>query len=291
MLYVRQCSVANLDAKYGWEFQTKHQLALRMIKQIANWLETLGSQAKLLVVFDGAYASHDLIVGLTQMKVTVVSRLRSNAKLFDLPPERQAGKRGRPRKYGLNRVDLTKLSKARDGWQSISYVCRGVAVFRHFKSFLATTTIVDEPIRVVIVRFDNGETAAYFSTDRDMSVEMILETVADRWAIEEFFHDTKETWGAGEQQVRNVWSNIACWNLNAWLYSAVELECWDEKVLDMVDRSDRPWDNPNRRPSHADRRRKIAKEMLRNRFIAELPPSHKTSKILLLVDELVSMAA
>jgi hypothetical protein len=262
-----------------------------MVRQIANWLETLGSQAKLLVVFDGAYAAHDLIVGLTQMKVTVVSRLRSNAKLFDIPPERQAGKRGRPRKYGPNRVDLTKLSKDPKGWQSISYVCRGVAVFRHFKSFLATTTIANEPIRVVIVRFDNGETAAYFSTDRDMSVEMILETVADRWAIEEFFHDTKETWGAGKQQVRNVWSNIACWNLNAWLYTAVEIECWDEKVVGMVDRSDRPWDNPNRRPSHADRRRKIAKEMLRNRFIAELPPSHKTAKILSLVDELVSMAA
>ena len=62
-----------------------------MVKHIANWLETLGTQAKLLVVFDGAYASHDLIVGLTQMKVTVVSRLRSNAKLFDLPLDRQVG--------------------------------------------------------------------------------------------------------------------------------------------------------------------------------------------------------
>ena len=77
-------------------------------------------------------------------------------------------------------------------------MCRGVAVFRHFKSFLATTTIANEPIRLVIVRFDNGEIPAYFSTDRDMSVDMILETVADRWAIKEFFHDTKETCGAGK---------------------------------------------------------------------------------------------
>lgn len=81
---------------------------------------------------------------------------------------------------------------------------------------------------------------------------MILETVAGRRAIEEFFHETKETWGAGKQQVRNVWSHIAYWNLNAWLYALVELECWDAEMNQVAYRSDRPWDNPERRPSHAD---------------------------------------
>ena len=80
-------------------------------------------------------------------------------------------------------------------------MCRGVAVHRRYKTFLATTTITEGPIRVVILKFDNGETAAYFSTEIEMSVEMLLETLADRWAIEEFFHDTKETLGAGKQQV------------------------------------------------------------------------------------------
>ena len=164
-------------------------------------------------------------------------------------------------------------------------------MLRHYKTFLAITSIADGPIRVVIVRFENGETAAYFGIDPSMSVEMILETEAGRWAIEEFFHDTKETWGAGKQQVRNVWSNIACWNLNAWLYALVELECWDAEINQVVDRSDRPWDNPERRPSHAGRRRKIALEMLRNRFIAERPTAHQTDKIVELFDELLCLAA
>lgn len=291
MLYVRQCDVPTLDAKYGWEFQTKHQLALRMIKRVVRWLRTLGSRAKLLVVFDGAYAAHELITSLVELNITVVSRLRSNAKLFDLPPTRKPRTRGRPRKYGYNRIDLSKRSKHKRGWQSISYVCRGVAVLRHYKTFLATTSIADGPIRVVIVRFDNGETAAYFSTNPTMSVELILETVAGRWAIEEFFHDTKETWGSGKQQVRNVWSSIACWNINAWLYGLVELECWDAPKEQVVDRSDRPWDNPNRRPSHADRRHKIAHEMLRNRFMAELPVAHQTPKTIELFDQLLCLAA
>ena len=44
----------------------------------------------------------------------------------------------------------------------------------------------------------------YFCTDPQVEVRDILETVAARWAIEEHFHDVKEVWGAGQQQVRNV---------------------------------------------------------------------------------------
>jgi hypothetical protein len=283
--------VAALDAKHGWEFQTKHQLALQLITQVVQTLRALGSRGKMLVVFDGAYAAHSLIAPLNKLGVTVVSRLRSNAKLFDLPAPRKPGQRGRTRKYGKNRLSLSKSIGNRLGWQTTSHVCRGVAVFRRYKTFLATTTLAAGPIRVVIVQFDNGQTAAYFSTDVDMPVETILETVAGRWAIEEFFHDTKETWGAGKQQVRNVWSNVGCWNLNAWLYSFVELESWDAEVNQIVDRSERPWDNPDRRPSHADRRRMIAREMLRKRFFAELEPAYQTPKMTALVNELLCLAA
>lgn len=291
MLYVRQCDIAALNAKYGWEFQTKHDLTLRLITWVVQTLRAMGSKGKMLVVFDGAYAVHPLIAPLNKLGVTVVSRLRINAKLHDLPASRQPGERGRPRKYGKNRISLTKRMSHRLGWQTTSHVCRGVAVFRRYKTFLATTTLAAGPIRVVIVQFNNGQTAAYFSTDIDMPVERILETVAGRWAIEEFFHDTKETWGAGKQQVRNVWSNVGCWNLNAWLYSFVELESWDADVHQIVDRSDRPWDNPDRRPSHADRRRMIALEMLRKRFFAELEPAQQTPKMTALVNELLCLAA
>jgi hypothetical protein len=36
----------------------------------------------------------------------------------------------------------------------------------------------------------------------------------------------KEVWGAGQQQVRNVYSNEACFNLNLWMYSLVEAWAW-----------------------------------------------------------------
>ena len=124
-----------------------------------------------------------------------------------------------------------------------------------------------------------------------MSIEMILTTVANRWSIEEHFHDVKEIWGAGQQQVRNLYSNIGCWNLCGWLHALVELECWDKPREQLVDRSDRPWDNPDRRPSHADRRRQIAREMLRQTFSHDLQNEPDHDKIKERFEQLIALAA
>jgi hypothetical protein len=120
-------------------------------------------------------------------------------------------------------------------------------------------------------------------------VREILETVAARWAIEEHFHDVKEVWGAGQQQVRNVWSSIACWHLNQWLYLLVELCCWDVSKPELADRRARSWDNPDRRPSHADRRRWISREMLQKQFLAALPNTPDKHKFRTLFEALIAL--
>ena len=97
-------------------------------------------------------------------------------------------------------------------------------------------------------------------------------------------------WGAGQQQVRNVWSNIGCWQLNQWLYTLVELCRWDMPQSELSDRRDRPWDNAARRPSHADRRRSISREMLHKEFLAALPSTPNNRKIQTLVEALIALA-
>lgn len=269
LLYVRHVDIEQLKQRYGWEFRTKHELALELCRRAMRMLRLLGSKAGFIVVFDGAYAARALIRPLIAEGATVVTRLRRDAKLFDLPV-RKTGQRGRPRTYGKNRISLSKRAGRQDGWETIDYCCRGVMVKRRYKTFLATSHVVGGAVRVVLLEHSRGNWAAYLSTDMSMSVEMILKTVSDRWAIEEHFHDVKEVWGAGEQQVRNVWSNVGCWNLCGWLYSLIELECWDDTSEQLVDRSDRPWDNPHRRPSHNDRRRMISRKMLRSAFLDDL---------------------
>jgi hypothetical protein len=281
--------VPRLQARHAWKFRTKLELALELCQQVMNQLRALGSKAGFLVVFDGAYAARELVRPLLARGATVVTRLRRNAQLFDLPVPSK--RRGRPRIYGTQRLSLAKRAGRRDGWRTIRYASRGVRVDGRCKTFLATSRLVGGVLRVVLLEHASGNWAAYMSTDTAMSAEEILEAVSDRWAIEEQFHDVKEIWGAGEQQVRNVWSNIGCWNLCGWLYTLVELANWDQPAESLVDRADRPWDNPCRRPSHADRRRKIAREMLRNEFLTDPPAGLKPAEFQERIVRLLALAA
>ena len=288
LLYVREVDVPPLNAKRGWEFATKHRLAAELVSWFVTTLRSWKLDRVVWVVVDGAYAARPFLDAVLAEGAFVVSRLRKDAALFDLPPARTPGQRGRPRKYGA-KLSLAKRAAHRDGWQSITYRCRGSEVTRDYKTFVATSHLADQPIRVVLVRFEDGGWIPYFCTDSTASVGDILQTAADRWAIEEHFHDTKEVWGAGQQQVRNIWSNIGCWHLNQWLYTLVELASWDESSETLVNRTSRPWDNANRRPSHADRRRKISLDMLRAEFPATQPATPETQKYLSLAESLIAL--
>lgn len=291
LLYVRAVDCPKLAKKYGWKFRTKHQLLVELVTWFVTAARRLGLRCKIWLTVDGAYAARPVLRPLKKLGVVVFSRLRKDAALFDLPPEREPGKRGRPRIYGKNRISLAKRAAHRLGWKSETYHCRGKEVTRQYKTFLATSHFAGGVIRVVILKFEDGSWAPYFCTDPDVDVRDILETVAARWAIEEHFHDVKEVWGAGQQQVRNIWSNIACWHLNQWMYTMVELCSWDAPKAAMTDRSDRPWDNPDRRPSHADRRRAICGEMLEKQFLVDLPKPPDSQKFRQLIQDLISLAA
>ena len=288
LLYVRQIDVPKLDAKYGWEFQTKHQLAAELVAWFLATIRSLGILSPVWVVVDGAYAACPFLDPVVGLGVVIVSRLRKDAALYDLPPERKPGQRGRPRKYG-DKLSLAKRAAHPQGWQSLTYHCRGVEVTRRYKTFLALSHLTDGLIRVVIVRFEDGGWIPYFCTQASAEVRDILEAAAARWALEEHFHDVKEVWGAGQQQVRSVWSNIGCWHLNQWLFTLVELCSWDHEKSTLADRRDRPWDNAARRPSHADRRRAIAREMLRKEFPATPPVTPEAQKLHTLAETLLSL--
>jgi hypothetical protein len=166
-----------------------------------------------------------------------------------------------------------------------------------FKTFLATYRPVGGGIRVVIVKrspqlFGDSpsEWVAFFCTDSAVSAEVIIEAVADRSAIEQNFHDVKEVHGAGEQQVRNVWSNVACWNMCLWLHTIVELWSWRRSGTTLKQRGDRPWDDPSRRPSHADRLKTLRKQVFQATFSALPRPLRAARKIRKIWNALTQLA-
>src|SRR3954452_24192518 len=89
--------------------------------------------------------------GLKALGMTAVSRLRKDAALRTLPGPRTAGKRGRPRTYGEDKIDLAKRDGQRRGWSTETFTLYGTATVKKYKTFLATWRPVGGAIRVVLV--------------------------------------------------------------------------------------------------------------------------------------------
>jgi hypothetical protein len=263
LLYVRRKDLPKLPGWYGVTFRTKLVMAAELLTWAADWLRYLGKA--LWVAVDGAYAKRPFLKAARQAAVTVVSRLAKNAALWSVPGPRRPGTRGRPRKYGPQAISLAKRAGQQRGWRTETFVLYGEEVAKTFKTFLATWRPAGGLIRVVLVREDDGW-RAYFCTDPAATVAQILEAVADRAAVEQDFHDLKEVHGAGQQQVRHYWANVAVYHLNLWVHTLLELWAWRLPHAQLVDRSASPWDDPTRRPSHADRRNALRRWCLRAEF-------------------------
>ena len=145
-------------------------------------------------------------------------------------------------------------------------------------------------IRVVLVDEPTG-CRAYFCTDPSASVAGILGMVADRFSLEITFRDCKQVVGAGQQQVRFIWTNIGAFHVCLWTFAMTEAWAWGRKEEDLVDRADSPWDKVSRRPSHADKRRAWRRELLGEEIRAVLRPGVTEEEIQAAADRLLNLAA
>lgn len=178
----------------------------------------------------------------------------------------------------------------KQGWQKLECTLYGKQVTKTYKTFLATYRPVRGVIRVVLVQEEHGW-FAFFSTDPNASVQEILEAFADRATIEQDFHDVKEVWGAGQQQVRNIWTNVAVYHLNLWMHTLVELWAWNRTHGQLCNRRDSPWDDAERRPSHANRRKALRQQILQTELSTIIATTALPQKILRLTERLIALAA
>lgn len=288
LLYVRAKDVPKLPARHGWTFRTKLQLAVEQTLAFARLAKTAGKTV--WVVADGAYAKRPFLRPLRSRGLVVVSRLRKDAALRSLPRAPRPGTRGRRRKYGRERLSLAKRAGQARGWQSLECFVYGAAATKTIKTFLATYPPAGGVIRVVLVKEEHG-CQHFFATDPEATPREIVEAFADRAAIEQCFHDVKEVWGAGQQQVRNLWTNIAAFNLNLWVHTLVECWAWSKPAAELRDRTASPWDDASRRPSHADRRNALRRQTLDNEYAALPVQTRRDAKIHALYQHLRQLAA
>ena len=287
-MYVRAKDITKLPSQYQIQFADKLQQGGELVQWASACCKRLGRT--LWVVTDGGYTKKRFIKPVIAAGVTLITRLRKDAALYDLPPRVKQPKKGRPRIYGYNRINLFGKVRQGRGWSKISVTLYGKKAIKSIKMFKATYPPAGGMIQVVISREDNGDWRAFMCTNLTATAEEIIEAVADRSAIEQDFHDLKEVEGIGQQQTRDYWASIGALNLNLWVHTLVELWAWNKSAKTICDRSASPWDDAERRPSHADRRSALRRSVIEKTFFESYGHDRKSRKIIRLLCELEKLA-
>ena len=185
---------------------------------------------------------------------------------------------------------LARRAGQKRGWTSGTFTLYGQPTVKRYKTFLATWRPAGGIIRVVLVDEPTGW-VAFFGTDPAVTVADILGCVAKRFSLEIGFRDVKDVVGAGQQQVRKIGANIGAFHLCLWTYTMTEAWAWGREAEELVDRTASPWDDPARRPSHADKRRAWRRELLGAEIRAALRPGVTEAEFQAVAERLLSLAA
>jgi len=189
------------DCDKAHPFQTRQQIAAQMIHQACAALP----ERTIRIAADGQYATREVVAAASGIESNLVSRLRSDAAIYALPPKRKRFKRGRRKKKGKRLPTPKQLAARRKtGWGTVKVLAYGKRVERRVWSITCLWYHVskDHPIKLLIVRDPCGkqEDDYLFCTDPTVSDEQIIERFAARWPIEECIHDGKQTGGLEQVQ-------------------------------------------------------------------------------------------
>jgi hypothetical protein len=184
------------DCKTQDLFRSRQELAGEMIQTTAKALP----EVQLRVSADGQYAKRPVVQRLPEA-VNLVSRIRRDAAIYELPPKRRPkAKRGRKPKKGKRLPNPRKIAAYRKkGFKKITAYKQGYQVQRLVLGITCLWYHVcrDVPIRMVIVRDPAGKEKDdfFFCTDATVPDAEIVQRYYDRWGVEEAILESKQHMG------------------------------------------------------------------------------------------------
>jgi DDE superfamily endonuclease len=227
------------------------------------------------------------VLGHLPINCDLTSRLPMNARLYDAPPPRKPGARGRPRKRGARLPTPAQMLQQRARRVELDIYGRKQKA-RVVDMVARWHNVPVRPLRVVAVeplRGGRGQ-QAFYSTRIEDSAEQALSGYSDRWSIEEAFAGGKGFLGFEDPQ---SWSRLAVLRtapIALLLYSLIVL--WFERVGQKLYRPlVRPWYPQKERPSFADMLRTLRRQSLIATISAQVGPVNLPQN---LVDQLIFAA-
>lgn len=180
------------------------------LKLIVRWI---GSLVPIIIVGDGGFACGILAWQCHKLRITLISRLKMNARLYEFAPLEEENKRGRRKTKGEKLFSFKEMVRMGDlGWKEAAVTCYGGKKKR--LRYISDTHLwgVDGsqpvPIKWVLVVDPDGDLdpIPLMSTDFLMSAERIIELYILRWNLEVTFREVREHLGVETQR---QWSDKA----------------------------------------------------------------------------------
>lgn len=196
--------------RYNQQRGRRHKKLTDWARQALLLLKHWLPDRLIVCVADSSFAAIELLAGVRE-HLTMITRLRLDAALFEPPPARTSGKRGRPASKGKRLMKLDRmLTDRRRRWQPVTLarwyqqndrlveVLTGTALWYH-----SGMPVV--PIRWVLVRDPDGTfpPQAFLSTDLALTPEQILAYYVERWQVEVTFEEARQHLGIETQRQWN----------------------------------------------------------------------------------------
>lgn len=205
----------------------RHKTSIDWTKQMVKWV-TRCLRRPWVLVGDGAYACMDLAITCIKQGVILISRLRLDAQLFELP-EVKTKRLGRPPVKGKRIALKALVDDLTQPWQSITVNWYGgeqkTLECLSFTCLWYHAGKLPLPLRIVLVKTPDGKNKAqaFFSTDLKNTPAQIISWFVLRWNIEVTFAETRMHLGVETQR---QWSDNAiqrCTPLLMAMYSILTL--------------------------------------------------------------------
>jgi hypothetical protein len=198
------------STRLGKRHRTLVGWAELMIDKVRRWQ----ADREITLVGDGSYAAIVLVQRCQRLKkpVTLVSRLRLDARQFDFPGPQPKSKRGPKPKKGARLTQLAeRVADPMTTWRRLALVLYGQ---KHMLEYVTGVCLWHTPgqdpvpIRWVLVRCpeDSFEPAAFFCSDTTATPEQIIMWASLRWNIEVTFEELRAHLGFETQR---QWSDRA----------------------------------------------------------------------------------
>jgi hypothetical protein len=200
------------DGERGRRHKTLTDWARQLLLVVRRWWP----ERTIVAVADSTYAALEFLAACRAWRdpVTVVTRLRLDAALYDPAPPRRPGQMGRPRLKGARQPPLAAVAvNPRTAWTELTVgqwygasertveVASATAVWYH-------SGLPPVPLRWVLIRDSQGNfaTQALLCTDPAIPPAQILAWFIQRWQLEVTFEEARRHLGLETQR---QWSEAA----------------------------------------------------------------------------------